>query len=1097
MYCELLSDCYLRAFVIGKTDLIFFKRQFRFITISTNQKKIMSVQNENKNVNETLHDKSVNVAFKLIILIYFFSGLCSLIYEVAWVRLLKLSLGNTVYASSIGVSVFMGGLALGSLIMSKYADQVKRRLRLYALLEIFATLAAISFPLLLKLMDGTYRHFYIRFNPSSQELLFIQIIVSALLLLIPAMIMGSTLPLIGRYVTASGDRIGRLVGKLYAINTLGASIGCFLAGFVLIKSVGVMGTIYIAACINFLISIGCWLLSRSYDFSYEKQEEINELPQNISIENKSSTSFSLLLIAAIFCSGLISIGYELIWMRSIVFLLGGPTYVFSAVLMIYLIGNVIGAWIGSKLSRNLKNPVSIFGISLSLLGTLGIFYINWFDIWQSKILSHIITATRNIWEISGIRAMFFPIINSFFLFIIPAITMGIGFPLALQAWNNYQNKVGRTTGIVYGINTIGAVLGGLLVGFLFIPLLGVQHSIMTLGLIGIWFGCFILFIFLTNIKTIWRFSFLILAICLTVASFLIPPDLFVRQFVTIAKQKTNLMVVKEGINTTVSVHQGETGELILATSGIKIAGDQPGFRITQKILGHLGVFLNNNTKQALSVGFGTGESSSCISKHNLKTIEVVEIAPEIVETSIKYFKHINLGEHLSENVHIIYMDAKNYLHLTDKKYDLIITDAINPKQIAENASLYTKEYFQSALERLNQGGILGCWLPVQEIPVSCINSILGTFKEVFPFVTIWMPLTVAGGYHFLYLAGSKDPQTYSPHYINSEFNKENVRESVAYLNFFNSHDVLSCYIGDQEGLTNYLENYQVNSDYNPFIEFNTDKTEKLLSKLSWLKYFINQIRLDNFFQKIDWSGMSNYEQENWLNEHKLYYNLANILIQTRFETDPLMILQNCNKGLKLVPKHKLLVEQEEQTLVNLYNQIINSQVNNDNLLQQTNLLIQQQPTFSDAWLVKSWVYYRQKNMKETLVAAENSVKYSSDNAIAQYFLGSILMDLEMLDKAIIHLKEAVQLKPKNITYRVNLGIAHSMNKQYIEATSVFNQALELDPNNYKIFCFLGELYNLQCKKTEAMEAYRRALQINPKLDMAKNKLESLISHKGS
>jgi spermidine synthase len=167
-----------------------------------------------------------------IMLIYFASGACSLIDEVVWVRLLKLTLGNTVYASSIVVSMFMGGLALGALIMSRYSDRVKEHLRLYALLETLVTISALLLPWALKLADNVYIWFYRTYDPTHGQLLIVQVIISAAILLVPSMIMGSTLPLLGRFVTALENEAGHLVGKLYALNTLGAAAGCFLAGFI-------------------------------------------------------------------------------------------------------------------------------------------------------------------------------------------------------------------------------------------------------------------------------------------------------------------------------------------------------------------------------------------------------------------------------------------------------------------------------------------------------------------------------------------------------------------------------------------------------------------------------------------------------------------------------------------------------------------------------------------------------------------------------------------------------------------------------------------------------------------------------------------------
>ncbi|MHC4791496.1 MAG: fused MFS/spermidine synthase [Planctomycetota bacterium] len=401
-----------------------------------------------------------------IMLIYFTSGACSLIDEVVWVRLLKLTLGNTVYATSIVVSVFMAGLALGALIMSRYSDRITRRLRLYALLETLVTISALSLPWALKLADTVYVWFYRAYHPTHPQLLIVQVFISAVILLIPTMLMGGTLPLLGRFVTALEKEAGHLVGKLYALNTLGAALGCFLAGFVLIRSLGVMGALYTAAALNLLVAFGGWFLSRFSRIKGTENVEAAAAEVSAVVVPKTTDGRFYLLVLAFFMSGLISIGYEIIWMRSIVHLLGGYTYVFSAVLTIYLLGNVIGAGIGSRLVRRLKRPAVGFSITLSLLGLCGIFYLPLLIVWSSKVLPHANRVFEAIDARLGISPLTLgPLIQNAFLFLVPTLIMGIGFPIALQAWANHMHKVGRSTGTAYGANTIGAVVGGIVTGF--------------------------------------------------------------------------------------------------------------------------------------------------------------------------------------------------------------------------------------------------------------------------------------------------------------------------------------------------------------------------------------------------------------------------------------------------------------------------------------------------------------------------------------------------------------------------------------------------------------------------------------------------------
>ena len=609
-------------------------------------------------------------AVRWIMSIYFCSGICSLIDEVVWVRLLKLTLGNTVYASTIVVSMFMGGLALGSFIMARFSDRIKKPLYIYAILELCATISALLVPLILHFADGGYRWFFLKYQMSPVALIVAQILISALILLAPAMVMGSTLPLLGRCVTNIEKQVGNLVGKLYYLNMLGAALGCFLAGFVLIKTLGVMGALYVAAGINLLVAIGGWILSRKNDIV--KVSQVKKTSTIITSEVTYSKKY--ILAAAFFCSGLISIGYEMLWMRSISIPVGGYTYVFSAVLTVYLLGNIIGAAVGSWLSKRLAQPAVGFGVSLSCLGFFGILYIPWFSQCFLKITPYYM----GWFDTPGLFTVVITLLSSFLLFLIPTMMMGIGFPLALQAWVNIKHKIGQTTGFVYGINTIGAVLGGLVTTFLLIPLLGTHGAVILLGLLGICLGGAMIQTFLGKVSRRRRLVFAIISTGFIIPSFLIPSDLFKKSLVVALRAPLlDILAIKEGATSTASVKRKSTGYLTLSSGGVTIAGD--GWqRVAQKTLGHLGPLLNKNAETALSIGFGSGETTACLSKHDLKTIDCVEISEEVVEMAMRYFEHINLGEQLEQKVNMKYMDGKNFLHLTNKRYDIIINGADAP-----------------------------------------------------------------------------------------------------------------------------------------------------------------------------------------------------------------------------------------------------------------------------------------------------------------------------------------------------------------------------------------------------------------------------------
>jgi len=823
-----------------------------------------------------------------LLLIYFTSGVCSLMDEVVWVRLLKLTFGHTVYASSVVVSVFMGGLALGALVMSRYSDQIRRPLRLYALLEALITVSALLLPLGLQVVDALYVWLYRAFTPGAVPLLIVQITMSSLLLLVPTMLMGSTLPLLGRFVATVEHEAGHLVGRLYALNTLGAAIGCFLAGFLLIRAFGVMGTLYAAAGLNLVVVAGGWILAKFQRPGAEEPDTHAEpalpLPAvgpKIATPN-ADTRFYWLVIA-FFASGLMSIGYEILWMRSVIHLLGGATYVFSSVLTVYLLGNVIGAGIGSRLIGRLRQPPVGFATILAVLGLCGVLYPSLLIYWTSELLPPVNQMLNSLYPIfPTTHHILNPLIQCAFMFLVPSTIMGIGFPIAVQALADHMHGVGRSTGVAYGANTIGAVVGGIATGFILIPAFGLQLGMFIIALGGLWIAAGLRLLFAQKESRVApRWTLAAVAAVSTLYIALSPFDLFERVInKATLRESSELVTVREGVTTTVSLHRNlKNQSLTIRSSGQVIAGDAGYARGDQKVLGHFGVLLNKEAKSALSVGFGSGETTACLARHRLDRVDCVEIAPEIVDISIKHFSHINLGQRLNDEVRMIYMDAKNYLHLTDTKYDVIVNDSIHPRHFAENASLYGKEYFESARERLNENGIIMSWIPTYNMPRPVFESIVGTLMEVFPHVTVWhlaaypVPMVV--------LIGSNEQQYFSPEHIDAELQKTRVSRSLAEVDVDNSLDVMNCYIGDEVDLRPAVGDFHINSDYEPYVEFDTDYfiDSDYYPFVEWTKdtwkpskqRFVIDVREDSFASHIDWSGFDGKAQQHWLKRYNRRY----------------------------------------------------------------------------------------------------------------------------------------------------------------------------------------------------------------------------------
>ena len=951
-------------------------------------------------------------AVRWVLLIYFCSGACSLIDEVVWVRLLKLTLGNTVYASSIVVSTFMGGLALGALIMARYADRVRRRLRLYALLELLIAAAALALPWALRGADAAYRWFFVTAEPSPAALRLVQVLLSGALLLVPTVLMGSTLPLLGRFVTSLEQRIGRRVGRLYALNTLGAAAGCFLAGFVLIRVTGVMGTLYLAAGLNVLVALGAWGLSRleGRPARVEAPPAPGAHPTDRRARGRGQRA---VLLTAFFLSGLASIGYELIWMRTAGFLLGSYTYVFSGVLTVYLVGNVAGAWIGSALSRRLARPAVGFAVSLTVLGGLGVAYLPLFNAWFGSaegLLAGLFAPGALLY---GVQKAVAPMIHSAVLFFVPAVAMGVGFPLALQAWGRVRHDVGRTTGNVYAVNTIGAVLGGIVTGFALIPLAGVQASITVLGLAAVWTGCALGLLFLGRRGKVGRVVLLAAGVGLTALAVLVPGGLFERNVHT--GPAGEIVAVREGVVTTVAVTRKPDGHLLMSIDNVAMAGDDI-HRSAQQTLGHLGPLLHPGARTVLSVGFGCGETTACLSRHGPERIDCVEIAPEVIEVAREHFGHVNLGKDLERHVRMLVMDAKNFLALTDRRYDLIVNDS-DVHATAGSAPLYSAEHFQAALDHLTPGGLFLAKLHLQGHPRSNFDCVLATFVEVFPHVTLWFPTTRP--FVFFYLVCSREPITMDLGRIEAELRKPAVRQSVALLNLHDAAELATWYVGDKDDIRRCLGETRVHSDYRPFLDYNLDPTR--LVRREYFVDLVESLRQGSIGRHVVFDGLTAAQREAWKSAYVRQATAAAHVFRAHGAQEFVQQLVNSYRGLLAAPAHGGLLEIQEQCLDRVRRELLARRLDPAPVQGVMDRLIAKDPRMGPAWLVKSYAAQAGGDRGAALAAAQNAADASPRFGEARRQLGRLLESSGDLAAAAAQYELARQIRPQDAKVAARLA----------------------------------------------------------------------------
>ncbi len=257
--------------------------------------------------------------FRLTLVLFFGSGVCALVYETLWVRQLTLSYGISVYAVSAVLSAFMFGLCLGAYLVGRAAARIRNPLRVYGLFEL--GIGLYVFLLYFVLADGLPVLYHVGARhlagiPFALDLA--RFLFTFLLLAVPTTLMGGTLPVLSRFLESERAHVGKPLGWLYGINTLGAVLGTTLAGFWLLKDLGIFGTLVSAIVLNLLIAFTALWKSRGAAVADLAAASPSAAPARAAgITEAEATPGARLVLWALFLSGYTALSYEVIWNRTL------------------------------------------------------------------------------------------------------------------------------------------------------------------------------------------------------------------------------------------------------------------------------------------------------------------------------------------------------------------------------------------------------------------------------------------------------------------------------------------------------------------------------------------------------------------------------------------------------------------------------------------------------------------------------------------------------------------------------------------------------------------------------------------------------------
>ena len=663
----------------------------------------------------------------LLLLLFFGSGACALVYQVMWLRMLALVFGVTVYAASTVLAGFMAGLGAGSWLAGRLAARLPKPLVAFGIAEVLVGVTAFSTPFLLDALTDVWIAIHPSLPSSLAAVTVIRFIVAFLLLIVPTSLMGATLPLVIKSAVTRDAGIGSRIGLLYAINTTGAIAGALIAGFYFISELGVMRSFQIAAATNLLIGVIALVAGRA--IPAQPVSETAAAPATQPIADTTPGQRQLVLWA-FFVSGFLSLALEIIWFRMLVVFLRPTAYAFTIMLACVLAGIALGSAIASPLLRLRLPWIRVLAAIQALIGFAAVVSFNLLTKTQAAS-----DAATPLFERIGVNPYLAPLAASSLIAMLPTtILLGVAFPIGLTLWigGASAEDTSRRTGQFYSLNVLGAILGSVLAGFVLLPWLGTNTSLMLVSSLATLSGVLLA---LSDRRTNPGVS---IAVAVTAALLLaggaaVAVDPFDVAFERFHRNET-LLWREEGAQTTVAVHdrRGNPPMRVMYLDGNHQANDSPGTAFVHHRIGALPVMLHPNPKSALVVGLGGGATPGAVARMGIDT-DVIELSRAVVAGS-DFFKHINFDLLARPNVRLHVDDGRNFMMMSRKKYDVITADIMLPRH-AGAGSLYSKEYYELVRSRLAPGGLAMQWNGGDT--ATEYKLLMRTFLSVFPYTTLW------------------------------------------------------------------------------------------------------------------------------------------------------------------------------------------------------------------------------------------------------------------------------------------------------------------------------------------------------------------------
>lgn len=1025
-----------------------------------------------------------NNLFYLVLVCFFLSGMSGLIYEVLWIRMIVKIIGSAPFSMSIILTVFMGGLGFGSYLAGRYVDRIKRpldMLKLYGGLELVIGLYAFLIPFI---MIGVHPLQTILYNQLYNYFIIYNIltfIICAVILCVPVICMGATLPVLSRFYISRLGHLGTHVGRLYGLNTIGGALGSMICGFWLIHLWGISGTLFFAVGINVLIGLSCMMVgfkARGHHALQTAAETTKERksPDTIPDEALSAPVFQRRAALTIFfISGFCAMAAQVIWTRLLGLIVGPTTYSFTIVLVTFITGLALGGMVFGYLADRIKNTLRLLIATQIAAALLVLFISHLLGNSQLFFAKLIYTFKDHFGSLSMAKA------GTLFVFmILPTLFFGAAFPLVGKIYTQAVEKIGRSIGFAYMVNTAGALLGPFFAGFILIPLLGKETSIkvvVSLQLI-ISTGIMIYWVFRSG-QRLKQWTWITMpALIGLILCFFYPAwnqrllsigkyqdfenfkkeidttgwtaSLFSGQKILDKIEKVDLVYYGEGIGgfTTVTKHVNPMGVInyVLANSGKMDASSHKDMQ-TQTLLCHFPMLYHRNPQSVMVIGLASGITAGEVLIYSVKQLDILEINDQVIEAS-HIFRHWNNNVLSDPRTSLIIQDARAHLQLTEQRYDVIISEPSNP-WMAGLAALFTSDFFASVKSRLNDEGVFAQWIHAYQMDWDTFSLIGRTFAQAFPnsLLVNMTPSRQDGDYLLVGCKGETEPGF------------QNVQEKLASFHRSKNlslHDPSLLY---WQVISNNLDALFgqgfINSDNHPRLEFAAPK----------LMYHEDKQIAENL-QKRRLQALSEGMKNLILHNRTSIDSQIDFAAYTFSVYNPLVDIVDISRATPL----------QNERFMNIFDDYCANNIMDYSSLRDDGL--------------------KQRCADIQTDVLEEKIKGMPNQTEAYAYLAYLYSLMDRPTDAIRNYQELLKINPGSITAHTQLGIALAQQGRIEEAAGHFAEALKLDRNNPEAYNNLGVIMIQQNRFDEAVRYFKGALTLDPDYAVAHYQLGLAMAGKG-